>query len=652
PGIKSLLGRADAYATFKLLEIARQNGDTIKVCSLAKYIIFNFPNEDGFERVTGNGGWIGHGFNFQNSSVWFDIAAANLLMEVIKEDDEKLVENAHLLLASTNIAVKFIGYENLIPYYYRKYEKDKALFYAKGAIVLPHYRKWKKEAQFGDIISGDGQVDFKEEFLNKLEPLLPLSYLIRLYEFAYNLKDTSVVKDAARWFINKIELGKLPPRSDLTEKITSDDDKEWFRRAFLSSIDTGPLVTISASCTLFFKRPHVFSGKLLLISKKLIEKGSKVYVLLFKNDLIKVKTKDGDVGWVSSKNLKDNHQLKDIPAASISKPVLYYDFTKDGVKDLGLENGTIINGKSAQLHCPSYEGRGYGKEADGFLKEYFLLQRMDSIWVQDYKGYNINRFYLDLKEKNGESNPFTSFFYRNFIRGEDTVIWLMAGDEKGFQWLHSLEIKKRERFNFCQADTYIILYNLNRIIFISTKNGSIKWQKEFVQQRRAPSTGSDIFINRDGFVLIEGDSLVYRDFTGKVIFAVKNEDFSHFPPLPLFSSLPKWGRWNLCPLLPKIPSKFIPAIKERTLTLISVKDGTPYKSFVIPENFGEFFYDSNGFYVSRKPLFRAYDWDGNLIKTINLTYISFPIWDKDKIIFYWSQPMGILLNSKFAEKFK
>ncbi|MDH5684551.1 MAG: hypothetical protein OEZ20_08825, partial [candidate division WOR-3 bacterium] len=164
--------------------------------------------------------------------------------------------------------------------------------------------------------------------------------------------------------------------------------------------------------------------------------------------------------------------------------------------------------------------------------------------------------------------------------------------------------------------------------------------------------GSDIFINNNGFVRIEGDSLVYRDFSDEIILKLKNDGFSHFPILPFFSEHTKWGKRWISSFLPSLTSKFIPAIKERTLTLISVKDGTPYKSFVIPENFGEFFYDSNGFYVSRKPLFRAYDWDGNLIKTINLTYISFPIWDKDKIIFYWSQPMGILLNSKFAEKFK
>jgi hypothetical protein len=572
-------------------------------------------------------------------------------MDIIKEDDEKLVENANLLLASTNTAVKFIGYEYLIPFYYRKYEKDKALFYAKGAIVLPHYRKWETKAQFGDCIMPEDWVDFKVRFMDKLELLLPLSYLIQLYDFAYNLKDTSVAKDAARWFINKIEQGKLPPRPDLTEKITSDDDKEWFKCAFLSSIDNGYTFTITSSCTLYNKQKNPYYGKEPAFSqKKLLNKGDKISLFFLEDNSVRVKVNEVDFGWIKARQLKGNYYLKDIPLASIPKPVLSNDFTQDGVKDLGLEDWTIIDGKSALHYSPSLEGQGWGRL--GFLKDFILLTKRDTIWVQNYKGNTINKFYIDLKEKKSMSNPFASFFYCKFMGDEDTIAWFLSGDERGFHWIHTLDIKKRERFNFCQVDTNLILYNLNRIIFISPRTGEIEWQKEFDKQRSVPQNDSDIFINQGGFVLFEGDSIIYRDFTGKVIFAVKNEGFSHFPLFSLFPSLPKWWVFYLCPLLPKIPSKYIPAIKERTLTLISVKDGTLYKSFVIPENIGEFFYDSKGFYVSRKSFFRAYDWDGNPIKTINLPYISFPIWDNDKILFYWSQPLGILLNSKFAEKFK
>jgi tetratricopeptide (TPR) repeat protein len=649
-GIKCMVGRADAYATFKLLEFAQKDKDTAKVCSLAKFIIFNFPNEDGLERVIGGSGWYAHWLRSPN--IWFDIAAANMLMDMTKENDEKLVENANLLIASTNTAVKLIGYENLISYYYRKYEQDIALFYAKGAVVLPHYRKWETKVHYSDMIVPDEWVDFKEGFMNKLDSLLPLSYLIQLYDFAYNQKDTSVAKDAARWFIDKIEQGRLPPKSDLTEKITSDDDKDWFKQAFLSSIDTGYIFRITSPCTLYNKQKNPEYWKAPTFPfKKILNKGDKICLFFFEDSSIRVKVNDSDNGWfIDAKPLKGNYQFTDFPAASIPRPVLYYDITKDGIKDLELENGTIINGKSGQLHCPALKGAGW--VGMGFLKDYFLITNCDSIWVRDYKGLNINRFCLNLKEKEDKSNPFTSFFYGKFIRDEDTVAWFFAGDEKGFQWIHSLKLKGRERFNFYQVDTNVILYNLNRIIFISSRKGKINWQIEFAKQRSATRSGSDIFINQDGFVLFESDSIVYRDFTGKVIFAIKNEGYSNFPPLPLFPSLPKWGKMYFCPFLPKIPSKYIPAIKERTLTLISVKDGTPYKSFVIPENIGEFFYDGKGFYVSRKSFFRAYDWDGNPIKTINLPYISFPIWENDKILFYWSQPLGILLNSKFAEKFK
>jgi len=211
-GVKSIYGRADVYAYWQMMELAWRQKDTAQTRSLARRIITDYPTEMAqAPTVTGVG--IGPSLTYATRSIWFDVNAANRLLETVASDESQLAAAAEFLTRSTNLAVRYKGYDKLIALSEKRADRKAARSYARTALALPHY--WQLEVWPPSGCTNPGgskRHDFKDEFIDSLDVLLPFADLLRLYDNSYNSKDTMMSRDAANWFMRQIERGRTPPR--------------------------------------------------------------------------------------------------------------------------------------------------------------------------------------------------------------------------------------------------------------------------------------------------------------------------------------------------------------------------------------------------------------------------------------------------------
>ena len=68
------------------------------------------------------------------------------------------------------------------------------------------------------------------------------------------------------------------------------------------------------------------------------------------------------------------------------------------------------------------------------------------------------------------------------------------------------------------------------------------------------------------------------------------------------------------------------------------------------ENYNDCRYDEHGVYVSDDSGFRAVTWEGKPLKVADLPLLSYPIWDGDRIVSYFSRPMGTMFEAGAASR--
>ena len=137
---------------------------------------------------------------------------------------------------------------------------------------------------------------------------------------------------------------------------------------------------------------------------------------------------------------------------------------------------------------------------------------------------------------------------------------------------------------------------------------------------------------------------------------------SAFPPFAASFESDIWGVGNFGQPLWPGASQAIPVISfvhrydgERwrydiIMHLLSLTDGRELAAVPISENNADCHYDEHGIYVSDDTSFRAITWEGKPLAVADLPLLSYPIWDGDRIVSYYSKSMGMMLTAGAASE--
>ena len=194
---------------------------------------------------------------------------------------------------------------------------------------------------------------------------------------------------------------------------------------------------------------------------------------------------------------------------------------------------------------------------------------------------------------------------------------------------------------------------------LSAANGALHGQ---VAARIYLKSWRGVFFNRSGYAMAEGDSVIFRNYSGSESIGVTmaKSDVKFFPPFAASLESDVWGVGNFGQPLWPVASEAIPVIRyvrrydgERsrydiTMHLVSLQHGRELAAIPISENSADCRYDEHGVYVSDDSGFRAVTWEGSPLPVADLPYLSFPIWDDDRIVAYYSKPMGVMLKAETA----
>jgi hypothetical protein len=84
--------------------------------------------------------------------------------------------------------------------------------------------------------------------------------------------------------------------------------------------------------------------------------------------------------------------------------------------------------------------------------------------------------------------------------------------------------------------------------------------------------------------------------------------------------------------------------------LIALRDGRELATVSMSEDYYDCHYDEHGIYVSDDAGLRAVTWEGKPLAVADLPLLSYPIWDGDRIVSYFSRPMGTMFEAGAASR--
>ncbi len=659
-GVKSMFGRTDAYADWQMMELAWRHKDIATTCSLARAIISNYPTEAGEERVitaVGPGGTRVYG----TQSIWFDVRAAERLLESLAGDESQEEAAAKSLIKSMNIAVRFRGYEKLIALSHKHSNTVCALSYARTALSLPRYWQWNVTPPSGCTYQGGrSKYDFRDEFITRLDGILPFDDLLRLYDGAFDAKVTMVSRDAANWLIRQIEQGRTPPRDGILDRIGPPTSPVELKRALLASITTVPQWKTAEDCTLFTRRPR-YSELLPQVTRPL-PRGSPVRASVLQNGQVRVVTSSGLSGWTNSRALSGTASLWDFPAIDAvaeAELLAVTDINGDGVRDVGLSTKDLLDGKDLTAVHPANQN---SNSVTGLFLRKWVESRPGETRLRGVgSDTGVTVVPVAGTAKKGVCRPESCFYFVAMPGAGESLTWVSAANERGVMWTSALPSGKGNLVGLFLVDTIVVLAQANSVSFLSAVDGSLRGQLATQVFLRF---GRGVFLSQSGFAQVRGDSVIFRDYSGSRTLGVAmgKSNAVFFPP---FAPSLESGTWServfFGQPLWTITSKVIPVITQvsrsgdkgqhvlRAVHLISLRDGRELATDSVPEN-SDCRYDRHGLYVSGDRGFRAITWEGKPLPVPDLPFLSFPIWDGDRAVAYYSKPMGLMLRAETASR--
>jgi|GEM_PF-3479566 len=664
-GVKSKYGRAHVYATWQMMELAWGQRDTARTKSLARKIIIDFPAEVGEGAMTYVDGWAGSRMHYQRS-VWFDVRSAERLLDAVAGDDSQAKAAAEFLTRSKSLAVRFRGYNRLIALSERSSDSVAARSYARIALSLPHYWQLEVWPRSGDTDPGGSRKhDFKDEFIDSLDVLLPFADLLRLYDSTYNSKATMMSRDAASWFMRQIEQGRTPPRAGILDRIAPPRNPPELKRALLASMIGAPPFRTSAACTLFTHRPDAYPNVDRMVTQ-VLPSGSLLQPYVMREGLVRVATPDGLSGWTTAPSLRGAAILWDIPAIEIvtshvAEPLTNVDFNGDGVRDLGLSTMDVFDGKGLTALRPAARPYVY-VYLTGFFRHKWAELRNDTFWLRGAgddtaaRGVPVAR-----KVKKGVCKPGSCFYFAAGPNPNDSFAWISAMRERGPIWTTPISVRKLGADAIYQVDSTLIITGGDSARLLSAVDGALLGRIAIGKNWRS---WHGVFFNRSGYAVAKGESIIYRDYPGsrELRVAIGKNEAVLFPPFAAFFESDIWGVGRFGQSLCPVAAEAIPFVSlihrydgERTryditLHLISSRDGRELATVAMSENYYDCRYDEHGVYVSDDSGFRAVTWEGKPLAVADLPLLSFPIWNGNRIVSYYSRPMGTMFEAGAASR--
>ncbi len=657
-GVKSMFGRTDAYATWQMMELAWGHKQTAPTCSLARKIILDYPTEVGQERViteVGEGGTPAYG----SRSIWFDVQAAERLLDAVAGDESQVAAAAEFLLKSKSVAVKFRAYEKLIALSEKHSDTAAARSYARAALALPHYWQWEVWPPSGCTNQGGrNKHDFKDEFIDSLDVLLPFSDLLQLYDSTYDLKDTMMSRDAANWFMRQIERGRTPPRAGILDRIDAPKNSAELKRALLVSMTGAPQFRTAVECTLFTHRPDDYPRYLF---SQTLPRGSLVQPYGMREGWVRVATPDGFSGWTNARSLRGTVSLWDIPAVEMVEPVATTDFNDDAVRDLRLSTTDIFDGKDLMTVRPPDRKNSWGRQI-GVYRKQWVESRGDTLWLYGVGADTIATGVPESrKTKKGVCKPGACFYFVATPNPNESFAWVSAVRELGTVWTTPISVRMGWGDAVYQVDSTLIITGGDSAWLLSAVNGA---QRGRIATSRSWKSWRGVFFNRSGYAVAKGDSVIYRDYSGSREFgvAIGKSNAQLFPPFAVSFESDIWGVRRFGQVLCPITAEAIPFVSlvhrydgenwryDIALHLISLKDGRELAKVAMSENYYDCHYDEHGVYVSDDTSFRAITWEGKPLTVADLPLLSYPIWDGDRIVSYYSRPMGTMFEAGAASR--
>jgi hypothetical protein len=661
-GAKSMFGRADAYATWQMMELAWRHNDTTRTRSLARKIILQYPDE------------VGRAVGFDerrpelSRSIWFDVEAAERLLKTKAGSEPQAAADAEFIMKSADIAVRYRGYGKLLQIRLQHSDGRGALAIARTALSLPHSSKLLTHPPISDDRFLDPENhDFKVEFIDSLDIWLPFDDLLQLYGSACVSGDTMASRDAARWLGKQIELGRTPPRTGLLDQVGPASGPEEFRRALLASITSTPRARTVAECTLYTRIPRGFWQQPRLVATQVLAKGSLVQPSVWLGGLIRVAASDWRSGWINGRALRGALIVRDVPAVQIAEPLANADFNGDGVRDLGLSTMDVLDGKALAAAHPVFRN---GDWVTGFYRGKWVELRGDTLWLHGIEADTVGKIVpVARKAKKGVCKPGSCFYIAAEPGPNDPFAWVCAVQERGTVWTKPIWVGKGGVDAVYQVDSTLIIIRGDSTRLISAVDGALRGT---VATPKSWKSWRGVFFNRSGYAVAEGDSIIYHDYSGsrELRVAVGKSDAKLFPPFAASFESDIWGVGRFGRPLCPVAAKAIPVVSlgqrpvvslgrrhdggrrrnDIAMHLISLMDGRELATVAMSENYYDCHYDEHGIYVSDDTGFRAITWEGKPLAVADLPLLSYPIWDSDRIVSYYSRPMGVMFEAGAASR--
>jgi hypothetical protein len=659
-GVKSSFGRTDAYANWQMMELAWRHKDIVQTSSLARKIIVDYPAQMAEARVIT---WVGDGPSpmYATRSIWFDVSAANRLLETVASDESRLTGATEFLTQSKNLAVRFRGYDKLIALSLKRSDSAAALSCARAALSLPHCAQlevWPPSACTHP--GGRRQHDFKSEFMDSLDVRLPFADLLQLYDSTYNLKDTMMARDAANWFVRQVEQGRTPPRAGILDRIDPSKSSDDFKRALLVSITDAPRFRTALECTLFVHRPDAYPNVDRTVTQ-VLPKGSVVQPYVMREGLVRVATPSGLSGWTSARSLRGTMNVWDIPVVEIAEPLSNADINGDGVRDLGLSTMDVLDGKGLTAARPAARPYVY-VYLTGFFRHRWVELRNDTLWLRGAGNDTVARGVpVAGKAKKGVCKLGSCFYFAATPNPDDSFVWISAVGERGTVWTKPILVGRGGVAALYQVDSTLIITRGDSTWLLSAADGAVRGR---MATPRSWKSWRGIFFNRSGYTVAKGDSVIYHDYSGSGEFgvAIGNSGTKLFPLHAASFESDIWGTTRFGQPLCPIAAEAVPFVSlvyrydgershyDRALHLISLRERRELATVSMSENYCDCHYDEHGIYVSDDAGFRAVTWEGKPLAVADLPLLSYPIWDGDRIVSYYSRPMGTMFEVGAASR--
>jgi hypothetical protein len=604
-GVKSKFGRADAFATWQMMELARGQKQTARMNSLARRIIVTYPDEAG---------------SYASRSVWFDVEAADRLLQAAAGDESQAVAAARFLLKSKSIAVRYRGYERLIHIRLQHSDQPGALVLARTAMSLPHSSKWLVHAWSGDLYWPPENHDFKNEFMDSLDALLPRGELDTLYLSILRARDTTANWYTLSWYLRLITQGKFPPRPELLKYTGLARNPSELKQILLCSIDSGPTLLVTRQCSTQIASAAAESklrGK--RVAGPDLSVGDTLMFLVLDDGRLRFGTTKGNTGSARVDDIPSVPPLSQLPAIAPQYVELYPK------QDVGSYWDIVYNLRFA------FDGRTLRPRTPG--------DRSYKSIVAVAGTHAVNFSFVSDTSCLGDFEPSTvvhpgdrawkDCFLDEFKRLDDT--WPKPSNVSNW---------RGQDLASYWSDSFVVVFAYRRMALLSLNTGKEVWQRSI--DRNDEHERNALFL-RDGFATFEGDSLTCRDYQGQQRWSV---------PAPKDWRLP----WPMPdteirrPTAPRLVGERIPVFTDSTIRLLSAADGQSRSSMRVYGPKRTVLYEGDYLYISDSLGSRILRTDGTPLVTLRLPYLTFPLWDKGNIVAFYSRQLHLLLNSATAER--